>query len=195
MSTCRACHADVGDASGGGHDTGGGHDADGDADGGGGGVWHGPSASATVPLTISISVIVLVGWVQLAARHAPTIVGDSGCRWRARSSSSIVARPRAARSPRCSSGRSRRSSRDQGGQVERRLRRARLHRHDRTPGRRHNVGQASRTSRTAARSCSDHRCAAITPTSLVTARRQGPHHRLRSRARSGRSSSSPSVET
>ena len=69
-------HADVGDASGGGHDTGGGHDADGDADGGSGGVWT-ALGLGTVPLTISISFILLVGWVgSLLGMHY--LVGDSG---------------------------------------------------------------------------------------------------------------------
>ncbi len=69
-------HADVGDASGGGHDTGGGHDADGDADGASGGVWS-ALGLGTVPLTISISFILLVGWVgSLLGMHY--LVGDSG---------------------------------------------------------------------------------------------------------------------
>jgi hypothetical protein len=68
-------HADVGDASGG-HDAGGGHDADGDADADGGGVWT-MLGLGTVPLTISISFILLVGWVgSLLAMHY--LVGDSG---------------------------------------------------------------------------------------------------------------------
>ena len=68
-------HADVGDASGG-HDGGGGHDADGDADADGGGVWT-TLGLGTVPLTISISFILLVGWVgSLLAMHY--LVGDSG---------------------------------------------------------------------------------------------------------------------
>ena len=72
-------HADVGDASGGGHDAGGdgaGHDADGDADADGAGVWS-TLGLGTVPLTISISFILLVGWVtSLLSMHY--LVGDSG---------------------------------------------------------------------------------------------------------------------
>jgi hypothetical protein len=73
------------DIGGGGHDIGGGHDAGGDAtgdgsdasDGGGGlgGLWH-TLGLGTVPLTISISIIVLVGWcgTLLATTY---IAGDS----------------------------------------------------------------------------------------------------------------------
>jgi hypothetical protein len=65
-------HTDVG----GGHDATGGHDADGDADGAGGGVWS-ALGLGTVPLTISISFILLVGWVgSLLGMHY--LVGDSG---------------------------------------------------------------------------------------------------------------------
>lgn len=64
---------------GGGHDVGGGGDAGGDADGGdidGGGVWHSLGLGA-VPLTISVSMIVLVCWC--ASLLATTyIAGDSG---------------------------------------------------------------------------------------------------------------------
>lgn len=64
-------HSDVGDASGG-HDAG--HDGDADADGGG--VWS-SLGLGTVPLTISISFILLVGWVgSLLAMHY--LVGGSG---------------------------------------------------------------------------------------------------------------------
>jgi hypothetical protein len=58
-----AGHADVGDAAG--HDAGDGGDAgdgDHDADTGGGGLWH-ALGLGTVPLTISVSFILLAGWV------------------------------------------------------------------------------------------------------------------------------------
>lgn len=87
---------DVGDV-GGGHDAGGdadgGHDADGDADGGG--VWH-ALGLGTVPITISVSFIVLVAWVTclLGSRY---VVTDAGAlRWLLLPAALVVALPLAA---------------------------------------------------------------------------------------------------
>src|SRR5450755_3828277 len=63
---------------GGGHDIGGGHDAGGDADADvdGGGVWH-SLGLGVVPLTISLSVIIVVCWCA-SLLSTTYIAGDSG---------------------------------------------------------------------------------------------------------------------
>ena len=79
-------HADVGGGDGvdvGGHDAGGGHDVDADADGDvdadGAGLWH-TLGLGSVPLTISISTIVLVAYVTcLLVMHYA--VAGSGIGW------------------------------------------------------------------------------------------------------------------
>jgi hypothetical protein len=71
-------HGDVDFDVGGGHDIGGGHDAGGDADGDvdGGGVWH-SLGLGVVPLTISLSVIIVVCWCG-SLLSTTYIAGDSG---------------------------------------------------------------------------------------------------------------------
>ena len=94
----------------------------------GGGVWH-SLGLGTVPLTISVSFIVLVGWVRVAARRCTTSPATrAGCASILLPLVIIVALPVAV----AARASARAGVPDQRGQVQRRLRRLTLHRSPRT---------------------------------------------------------------